>query len=82
MERRSVEGREVLLEFRQVGDFVKVTAIDPTSLREVSVVASPRISEAEMIRLAVRKLEFVEAKDTAAPKSGHRRRSGGGGIEA
>jgi len=82
MERRSVEGREVLLEFRQVGDSVKVTAIDPTTLREVSVVASPRISEAEMIRLALRKLDYVESRKSSAPPVLKTRRPDGGGIDA
>lgn len=82
MERRNLGGREVLLEFRQVGDSVKVTVIDPTTLREVSVVASPRISEAEMIRLALRKLDYVEARKSPASPSHKTRRPSGGGIDA
>ena len=42
MERRTIGDREVLLEFRQIGDYVKVTAIDAVTLREVSIVGSPR----------------------------------------
>jgi len=80
MERRTVEGREVLLEFLQVGDFVKVTAIDPLTLREVSIVASPRVNEAELIRLALRKLDYVEKRETARPREGRKPR-GPGGIE-
>ena len=33
---------EVLFEFRQVGDVMKVSAIDPITNIEVSIVASPR----------------------------------------
>jgi hypothetical protein len=82
MERRTVEGREVLLEFRQVGEFVKVTAIDPDSLVEVSLVASPRAGEAELIRLALRKLEYVERHSTSASRQPGAPRGGRGGIDA
>jgi len=81
MERRTIEGREVLLEFQRVGEFVKVTAMDSVSLHEVSIVGSPRASEKELTRLVLRKLDFVEskkAKDAAKPTGG---RTSGGGIE-
>jgi hypothetical protein len=81
VERKTVDGREILLEFRRVGEFVKVTAIDAETLREVSIVGSPRASEAELTRLVLRKLDFVEARgQTRAPdgKPG----GGRGGIEA
>lgn len=51
-----------IIEFRQVGDALKVTAIDPKSGLEVSMPMSPKIARDEMIRLAVRKLEYVLSK--------------------
>jgi hypothetical protein len=81
MERRTIGEREVLLEFQRVGEFVKVTAIDPVTLREVSIVGSPRASEAELTRLVLRKLDFVEAKETGDAHSPPGGRAPGGGIE-
>lgn len=56
---RSRLSGEVLLEFHQVGNAVKVTAVDPTSLVEVSIVGSPSAGEEMLKRAAIRKLEFV-----------------------
>ena len=39
-----VDGREVILEFHQVGNFVKVSAVDPRTLTEVSIVGDPAAS--------------------------------------
>lgn len=51
--------REVIVEFRRIGNAVKVTAVDPVSLVEVSIVGSPATSEAELSRVAIRKLDYV-----------------------
>ena len=53
---------EYIIEFRQIGGALKVTAIDPVSGIEVSMPMSPKISREDMIRLAVRKLEYVLSK--------------------
>jgi len=82
MERRTIGGREILLEFHRVGEFVKVTAIDPASLREVSIVGSPRASEAELTRLVLRKLDFVEAKEAKDTQPPAGKRPPGSGIDA
>ena len=82
MERKTVDGREVLLEFRRVGEFVKVTAIDAATLREVSIVGSPRASEAELTRLVLRKLDFVEARSQKHAPDEKPSGGGRGGIEA
>ena len=55
-------GRNVILEFQTIGNSVKVTAIDPESLVEVSLVGSVSAGEQALGRLAVRKLEYVLAK--------------------
>lgn len=81
MERRTVGDREILLEFRHVGEFVKVTAIDPESLREVSIVGSRRAPEAELVRLVIRKLDFIETRDArATPPAKKGKPPSGGGI--
>ncbi len=59
-------GREAIIEFRRVGDLVKVTAIDPDTGIEVSVPVAIQTSRSDMIRLAVRKLEYVLKKDDSA----------------
>ncbi|MSO74088.1 MAG: hypothetical protein EXQ99_02895 [Alphaproteobacteria bacterium] len=68
MERRKIGEREVLLEFCQVGDYMKVIAIDAVTLREVSIVGSPRTPEPDLIRLVMRKLDFNEAREAQEAK--------------
>jgi phage head maturation protease len=51
--------REVILEFHRVGNAVKVTAVDPQTFVEVSIVGSPATSEAELSRIAIKKLDYV-----------------------
>ena len=66
--RGMVDGREVILEFHQVGNFVKVSAVDPQTLTEVSIVGDPAASEASLRRAAIKKLDFVlerKARQTA-----------------
>ena len=58
-------GREVLLEFRNVGNTVKVTAIDPLTLIEVSIVGSAQAGKEALRRTAIQKLEYVLAKRRA-----------------
>lgn len=53
------EDEGYIVEFYSVGGSVKVTAVDPVSLREVSIVGSPRVSRQELATLAVRKLKYV-----------------------
>ncbi len=55
------DGRYIV-EFVQVGDYVKVSAVDPTSMVEVSIVGPPSAGEAALQRTAVRKLEYVLEK--------------------
>lgn len=55
-------GREVILEFQQVGNAIKVTAVDPETLIEVSIVGAPEAGEEALTRTAIRKLEYVLGK--------------------
>jgi hypothetical protein len=61
--------RSYLVEFRAVGSSVKVTALDPVTLVEVSIVGPTNVSEAELSRLAVRKLKYMLNKRTEPPDS-------------
>jgi hypothetical protein len=51
--------REVILEFYAIGNAVKVTAVDPETLVEVSIVGSPSAGEELLRRTVLRKLEYV-----------------------
>lgn len=55
--------QDYIVEFVKIGKTMKVSAIDPVTLREVSMVASPRFSRSYLARLAIRKLEYVLAKE-------------------
>ena len=65
--------REVILEFHQVGAYVKVSAVDPVTLTEVSIVGNPAAGEAALRRAAIRKLEYVLERDGVRPAQGRRR---------
>ncbi len=53
---------EVIIEFLRVGNSVKVSAVDPESRIEVSIVGAPGAGEETLKRTAIRKLEYVLAK--------------------
>ena len=55
-------GREVLIEFHQIRNSVKVTAVDPVTAVEVSIVGAANASQEMLKRLAVRKLDYVLEK--------------------
>ena len=52
-----------IVEYIALGDSVKVTAMDPGTLQEVSIVGSPKVSRRELAELAIRKLQYVMNKD-------------------
>ncbi len=54
--------REALIEFHRVGAYVKVSAVDPETLTEVSIVGDPAVGETLLKRQARRKLAYVLAK--------------------
>ena len=54
---------EVLIEIQQIGSAVKVSAVDPVTLREVSIVGSPSAGEEALKRAAIRKLIYVLNKE-------------------
>ena len=54
--------QEILIEFRRVGAYVKVSAVDPITLTEVAIVGDPARGEAALKQAAVRKLEYVMSR--------------------
>lgn len=61
--------QEVLYEMIPNGRFLKVTAVDPISLVEVSIVASPNTPLEVLKRTARQKLEYVlEKQQQAVPR--------------
>lgn len=58
--------REVLFEFRRIGAYVKVSAIDCLSGLEVSIVGDAKAGEVRLKQTALRKLEYVLAKQEPA----------------
>lgn len=52
----------VILEFIPRGAYVKVSAVDPVTGTEVSIVGDPTRGEAALRQLAIRKLEYVMNK--------------------
>lgn len=58
----SVNDSRIIIEFIQVGAYVKVSAVDPVSLVEVSIVGDPSASRNTLEQNAIKKLKFVLAK--------------------
>jgi len=56
-----------LLEFIPARGAIKVSAIDPITGTEVSIVGSPAASQAQLERVAIQKLEYVLNRDTPQP---------------
>ncbi len=62
------ENSGFLIELQVVGNSVKVSAIDPATLTEVSIVGPLSAGEEELTRNAVNKLKFVLAKKQPSPE--------------
>ena len=54
--------KRVIIEFVKVGAYVKVSAIDPATRVEVSIVGDPSMSQSILERTAVQKLNYVLTK--------------------
>lgn len=54
--------REVLIEFQQVGNAVKVTAVDPDTLVEVSIMGPANVGNEILKRNVINKLNYVLSK--------------------
>jgi hypothetical protein len=58
----SYDDKRIIIEFIQVGAYVKVSAIDPISSVEVSIVGDPSASQEILKRNVLKKLNFVLSK--------------------
>ncbi len=48
-----------IIEYTIIGGSMKVTAFDPATLTEASIIAAPNTAREEAAKLAVRKLHYV-----------------------
>ena len=62
MSKDFLQGREVIIEFAQVGHYVKVSAMDTKTLTEVSIQGPANASEETLKRNAMKRLEYVLKK--------------------
>lgn len=51
--------KEYLIEFHWIGSYVKVSALDPVTNTEVSIVGDARATENELKNTAIKKLKYV-----------------------
>lgn len=57
-----LEDNRIIIEFIRVGAYVKVSAVDPVTGIEASIVGDPASGEAILKRTAIRKLRYVLEK--------------------
>ena len=60
---KKTTGREVLVEFQQIGNAVKVTAIDPETLVEVSIMGAASVGEQILKHNVINKLSYIISKN-------------------
>jgi hypothetical protein len=58
----SLKGREVLLEFSTMGNYVKVSAIDVQSMVEISISGPANAGEAVLKKNALQRLTYILRK--------------------
>ena len=54
--------RDIIIEFHRIGNSVKVSAMDPVTLTEVSIVGPANAGEEVLKHNVLKKLEFMLAK--------------------
>ena len=59
------EADNYIIEFTQIGANVKVTAVDPKTMTEVSIVGGTQYSQEFLTRQVVKKLEYMLSKHGA-----------------
>lgn len=57
-----VEGKYIV-EYFAIGNSVKVTAFDPKTLREVSIIGARNLPQKQLANLAIKKLKYVLGKE-------------------
>jgi hypothetical protein len=59
-----------IIEFHQVGAYVKVSAMDPVTLTEVSLPVPANLSQHQAAEAAIRKLKYVLARRNGTQAGG------------
>lgn len=62
MNKDSIQGREVIIEFQSIGNLVRVSAMDTASLTEISIQGPANAGEEMLKRNALKRLEYVLKK--------------------
>ncbi|MEQ8331742.1 hypothetical protein [Nisaea sp.] len=66
---RKLNEHSVIIEFLHSGNYVKVSAFDPASMVEVSIVGDPASGEAGLKHAVLRKLKYViDKKSQTQPR--------------
>ena len=52
-----------ILEYVTIGNSVKVTVLDPQTLKEVSIIGNSKTSRRQLAAVAIRKLRYVLDKE-------------------
>ena len=52
-----------IIEYVVIGNSVKATAIDPVTMKEVSIIGATNMPKKQLAKLAVRKLIYMLEKD-------------------
>jgi len=61
---------DYLIEFVRIGASVKVSAIDPVTGTEASIIGPANMSEAQLSKNAISKLRYVLARKNKEPSKG------------
>lgn len=56
------DNNNFIIEYYKIGNFVKVSAIDPVTLKETSIVGASNVSKHELAQLAAKKLRYILSK--------------------
>lgn len=68
MTNNDIDEREIIIETIKVGNYVKVSAIEPVTKTEVCIVCPNNTSEFQQIKLVLQKLRYV-LRETKKKKS-------------
>ncbi|WP_193180511.1 DUF6898 family protein [Nisaea sediminum] len=71
---RKLDERGVIIEFLPSGSYVKVSAFDPVTMTEVSIVGNPASGETVLRHTVLRKLRYVLEKNNPSKPAARRGR--------
>lgn len=63
----SSDDENYIVEYVVIGNSVKVTAFDPVTLKEVSIVGARSSGKKQLAKLAIKKLIYMSEKDKKDP---------------